>query len=189
MGYPLPELPNCYQNGLLLKNITSAGDLIPAETPTPFRLVILSLLSAEWIRIKDARWKSPINTISQGFFSAWDMKQVLGSPSITNLAKPLSVEDAIAFFSKARFFLLCHISVAVPLREWSNVNHQVSDAIKTFSNYMSKAIHDFLGFAWLRSVIDPKRSHHPLNQSDSKRKPILSVHSYFPAFLRNSLPV
>lgn len=104
MGYPLPELPNCYQNGLLLKNITSASDLIPAETPTPFRLVILSLLSAEWIRIKDTRWKSPINTISQGFFSAWDMKQVLGSPSITNLAKPLSVEDAIAFFSKARFF-------------------------------------------------------------------------------------
>ena len=37
---------------------------------------------------------------------------------------------------------------------------------------MSKVIRDCNGFALLRSVIGLENSHHPLNQSDAKLKPI-----------------
>ena len=109
---------------LLLNDFMNPGVVIPTKIPTSFRPVFFFLVcfSADWIRTKDTGCKSPRYTISQGLSSVWDLKHVLGSPSTTNRGKAffclhfffahpsrLSVEEAVTFFSKARFCLLCHI--------------------------------------------------------------------------------
>ena len=161
---------------LHLNIILNPGVVIPTKMPTSFRPVFLFLVcfSADWIRTKDTGCKSPRYTISQGLSSVWDLKHVLGSPSTTNRGKAsfclhfsfshpsrLSVEEAITFFSKARFCLLCHICGGRP-DDRIRRSQLHGSATNLVFHLVSKTNHVYFGFVWLCSLIGPENSRHVL---------------------------